>query len=141
MGTGVAASTGAGGTRSYLMRMVNERYRLDEQVGRGGMAVVWRGYDLLLRRTVAVKTLPAADAQARDRLHNEAQAVARLNHVHVAAIYDIGEHPNEDADDERTVPYLVMEFVRGGTLQERLAAETRLPWRAGPRRRPQGAAP
>ncbi len=113
------------------MRMVNGRYRLDEQVGSGGMAVVWRGYDLLLQRTVAVKTLPTADQRARERLQTEAQAVARLNHVHIAAIYDIGEYPGEETDDpDRTIPYLVMEFVRGGTLQQRLAAEGRLPWRA-----------
>src|SRR5690349_18050445 len=99
------------------MRMVNGRYRLDEQVGSGGTAVVWRAHDLLLRRTVAVETLPAADPRAHERLWAEAQAVARLNHVHIAAIYDIGDDPGQSPDrPDATVPYLVMEFVRGGSL-------------------------
>src|SRR5690349_1292313 len=101
------------------MRMVNGRYRLDEQVGSGGTAVVWRAWDLLLQRTVAVKTLPAADPRARQRLQTEALAVARLNHVHIAAIYDLGDDTGRSPDGlEGTGPYLVMEFVRGGSLQQ-----------------------
>ncbi len=84
---------------------------LFEEIGRGGMGVVWRGRQRGLDREVAVKTLPGGDlagAEARARFRIEAQASARLKHPNIVAIYDVGE-----ADG---MPYFVMELIAGRTL-------------------------
>ncbi len=89
------------------------RYRLDEQVGQGGMAVVWRGFDTQLRRIVAVKVLHAhlhAREDIRRRFDREAQAVARLHHPHILDVYDFSGLSAEPS-------YLVTEFIRGRTLR------------------------
>jgi tRNA A-37 threonylcarbamoyl transferase component Bud32 len=89
------------------------RYRLDEQVGQGGMAVVWRGFDTQLKRTVAVKVLHAhlhAREDIRRRFDREAQAVARLHHPHILDVYDFSGLSAQEA-------YLVTEFIRGSTLR------------------------
>ncbi len=89
---------------------LNERYRLDEQVGQGGMAVVWRGWDSKLRRTVAVKVLHAhlhAREEIRRRFDREARVVARLHHPFILEVYDFSADPS----------YLVTEFIRGHTLR------------------------
>ncbi|HYZ88298.1 MAG TPA: serine/threonine-protein kinase [Myxococcales bacterium] len=90
------------------------RYRLEEQVGQGGMAVVWRGFDTQLRRTVAVKVLHPhlhAREDIRRRFDREAQAVARLHHPHILDVYDFSGLTAEPS-------YLVTEFIRGRTLRE-----------------------
>ncbi|MFC7546851.1 protein kinase [Plantactinospora sp. GCM10030261] len=110
------------------MRVLGGRYRLVEPVGSGGMAEVWRADDLLLRRTVAVKLLAprlAADRASRELLRSEAYAAARLNHPHIANVYDYGE---ARLRGYRRLPYLVMEFVQGETLAARLRAGGPLPW-------------
>ena len=89
------------------------RYRLDEQVGQGGMAVVWRGFDTELKRTVAVKVLHShlhSRADIRRRFDREAQAVARLHHPHILDVYDFSGLSAQEA-------YLVTEFIRGSTLR------------------------
>src|SRR6267154_1498667 len=89
------------------------RYRLDEQVGQGGMAVVWRGFDTELKRTVAVKVLHShlhARPDIRRRFDREAQAVARLHHPHILDVYDFSGLSAQEA-------YLVTEFIRGSTLR------------------------
>ena len=89
------------------------RYRLEEQVGQGGMAVVWRGWDTQLRRTVAVKVLHAhlhAREEIRRRFDREAHAVARLHHPYILDVYDFSG-PHADPS------YLVTEFIRGQTLR------------------------
>jgi serine/threonine-protein kinase len=99
------------------------RYRLLERIGSGGMSVVWRGYDEVLGRQVAVKVLAAqfaADADLRSRLRREARAVARLAHPHITNVYDYGE-----AGDG--TPFLVMELVEGESLADRLRRGP-LPW-------------
>ncbi|WBB53535.1 protein kinase [Verrucosispora sp. WMMD573] len=109
------------------MRCLQRRYRLDEPVGRGGMATVWRGYDLRLQRTVAVKLLSApllGDPAARDRIRREALAAARLDHPGVARVYDYGEQRHLT---RTPTPFLVMEFVAGSTLAARLRAAGPLP--------------
>lgn len=104
------------------------RYRLDEPVGSGGMATVWRGFDLRLRRKVAVK-VPASHlaeaAQVLQRTDSEAQAVARLNHANIAAVFDVG---CVRRGLRKRVPYLVMEFVDGRTLQSRLRRTDPMQW-------------
>jgi len=89
------------------------RYRLDEQVGQGGMAVVWRGWDTQLRRTVAVKVLHAhlhAREEIRKRFDREAHAVARLHHPYILDVYDF-------SGPQAQPSYLVTEFIRGLTLR------------------------
>jgi serine/threonine protein kinase len=108
---------------------VARRYRLVSQAGSGGMAEVWRAVDTRLDRTVAVKLLLpelAGSAQARERAVTEARAAARINHPNVAAVYDAGHRPR---GLRRPVPYLVMEYVDGETLDRRLAGPASLDWR------------
>ncbi|MFF3851820.1 protein kinase [Micromonospora sp. NPDC002575] len=109
-------------------QLLGERYRLVEQLGAGGMSVVWRGYDEVLGRQVAVKVLAsrlASDRAFRHRLRAEAQAAARLCHPNITNVYDYGE--SEQAG--LTVPYVVMELVDGGPLSARLGRGGTLPWR------------
>ncbi|HUR37176.1 MAG TPA: protein kinase [Terriglobales bacterium] len=87
------------------------RFLLLEQIGAGGMGVVFRARDENLQRDVAVKVLPAgllSDEQARKRFRNEALSLSRLNHPHVAAVYDFDSHENVD--------FLVLELVSGEAL-------------------------
>ena len=86
------------------------RYRLHELLGRGGMSEVWRAEDLELGRDVAIKLL-AADAD-RARFEREARAVASLAHPNVMQLYDYGESEGR--------PYMVLEYVPDGTLEDRL---------------------
>jgi hypothetical protein len=110
------------------MRQLSERYRLDRVVGRGGMAAVWRAHDLVLNRTVAIKVLSpdhAGDPGLVEAIHREARSSARLSHPHIATVHDYGEAPRRD---ER-VPFVVMEFVKGDTLADRIAERGPLDWR------------
>lgn len=114
------------------MRILQQRYRLDEPVGQGGMAVVWRGFDLRLQRTVAVKMLSSElldDPAARERLRAEALAAARLDHPHIAGVFDYGEQRQR----RKRVPFLVMEFVDGETLAGRLQRSGPMAWREAAR--------
>ncbi len=95
---------------------------LIEEIGRGGMGVVWRARQRGLNRHVAVKTLPGGDlagTEARTRFRTEAQATARLKHPNIVPIHDVGE------DDG--IPYLVMELVDGQPLNEILGAKAAPP--------------
>ena len=99
-------------------RVLDDRYRLDAELGRGGMAVVFRGHDLLLDRPVAVKLLRALDSgdEGWRRLLAEAQSAARLNHPNIVAIYDVGE---DRSSGNAPQPYIVMELVEGRSLHEK----------------------
>jgi eukaryotic-like serine/threonine-protein kinase len=91
-------------------------YRLIEQIGAGGMGVVFRAHDEQLQRDVAVKILPAglfAEDASRKQFRKEALAVAKLNHPHIAMAFDFGE--------ENGVDYLVTEYIPGLNLDEMLA--------------------
>ncbi len=92
-------------------------YRLVEKIGEGGMGVVWKAHDEHLDREVAVKVLAPgalADGEIRQRFRREAHVLSRLSHPGVATVFDF------DAQDG--IDFLVMEFVPGGTLAERLRA-------------------
>jgi hypothetical protein len=109
---------------------IGDRYRLVERLGTGGMSVVWRGFDEILGRPVAVKVLSpglAGDAVFRDRLRQEALAAARLCHPHITGIFDFGESPLSVAV---TVPYVVMELNDGESVATRLRRQGAMPWRA-----------
>jgi eukaryotic-like serine/threonine-protein kinase len=86
-------------------------YELVSRIGAGGMGEVWRARDTRLDRDVAVKMLPAEfanDAQLRIRFAREARTIARLDHPHICALFDVGED------------YLVMELLEGESLAERI---------------------
>ncbi|MFN2540027.1 MAG: Stk1 family PASTA domain-containing Ser/Thr kinase [Mycobacteriales bacterium] len=98
------------------------RYRLGEVIGRGGMAEVRHAADIRLDRDVAVKVLRAdlaSDPTFQSRFRREAQSAAALDASTIVAVYDTGE-------DERGVPWIVMEYVHGRTLRDILTTEGRL---------------
>lgn len=96
-------------------------YRIVSEVGRGGMGVVFKAFDAHLARAVAVKILrpDRADDAARRRFVREARATAAVRHDHVVPVFAV-------SDAEAAVPYLVMEFIEGPTLRQRLTVERRL---------------
>jgi serine/threonine protein kinase len=97
--------------------IVAGRYRLDELLGRSGMSDVWRAQDLELGRPVALKLLaPGSD---RGRFDREARALASLAHPNIGQLFDYGETEGR--------PFLVLEYLPGGTLEQRLAAGRPLP--------------
>src|SRR4029079_17959045 len=104
------------------------RYQLDRALGSGGMAIVYLAHDRELDRVVAVKRLDDNlyhDRSFRDRFLREAQLAAPLTHPNVVRVYDFGHDP-----DGR--PFIVMEYVEGGSLAEALARDGALsPARAG----------
>lgn len=113
------STTGGGG-------LLNGRYELRSVAGSGGMATVWRAWDRVLARDVAIKVLKQEvfHEYSREQLRNEAQAAARLSHQHVAAVHDfIEEHDGPEADC-----FVVMEFVEGRTVAEVIRVQQRLNW-------------
>ncbi len=107
-------------------RLLGGRYEVGELLGYGGMAEVHKGRDLRLGRDVAIKMLRsdlARDHTFQLRFRREAQNAATLNHPGIVAVYDTGE---ETSPTGESLPYIVMEFVRGQTQTELLAAEQRL---------------
>jgi serine/threonine-protein kinase len=93
-------------------------YRLIEQIGAGGMGVVFRAHDEQLRRDVALKILPHnlfSDAASRERFRKEALAVGRLNHPNIAMAFDFGEQGGVD--------YLVTEYIPGQGLDEKIGKQ------------------
>ncbi|MFQ5420488.1 MAG: serine/threonine-protein kinase, partial [Anaerolineae bacterium] len=91
-------------------------YKIIEKLGQGGMATVYRAYHEALDRYVAIKVLHAAykdDEVFLRRFTREARVVARLEHQHIVPVYDFAEHEG--------YPYLVMRFVEGETLKERMS--------------------
>jgi serine/threonine-protein kinase len=91
------------------------RYEITEPLGQGGMGTVYKAYDPLLARVVAVKVISAqfsTQPDLRERFFREARAVARLDHPNIVTVYDLGE--------EDGVPYLAMQFLEGRDLEHRM---------------------
>ena len=106
------------GAAAGLRAVGHGRYVLRRLLGQGGMAAVHLAHDTVLDRPVAVKTLHTdlgREPSFRERFRREAQAVARLSHPNIVAVYDSGE--DTDADGA-TVPYIVMEYIEGTSLSE-----------------------
>ncbi|WP_028064513.1 protein kinase domain-containing protein [Solirubrobacter soli] len=98
------------------------RYRLDAQIGAGGMSTVYKAFDVNLERRVAIKLLHremSADSDQLERFRREARAVAQLSHPHIVGVIDAGEDENR--------PYIVFEYVEGETLKDRIRRLGRLP--------------
>jgi serine/threonine protein kinase len=106
---------------SDLIGQTIGRYRIIEQLGVGGMAIVYKAIDIRLDRSVALKVIRAenlAEAQFVERFEREAKALARLNHPNIVHINDFGELNG--------LPYLEMDYISGGTLDKLLGAM--IPW-------------
>jgi serine/threonine-protein kinase len=102
--------------------LLADRYRLEAQIGSGGMSTVYRAFDTVLERTVAIKLMHrnlAEHSEQLERFSREARAVARLNHPHIVQVIDAGE-------DDAT-PFIVFEHVKGETLKERIQRAGKLP--------------
>jgi len=107
---------------SRVVSAIGNQYELESEIGRGGMAVVYRARDLRLNRPVAIKVLPpelAYDPAIRLRFTREAQTSAQLSHAHIVPIFDVGE--------QEGIAYFVMALVTGGNLDALLAREPRQP--------------
>ena len=106
-------------------RVLSGRYRVDEPIGRGGMASVYKGYDLTLGRVVAIKILRrelANDNSFRTRFRLEAQAASRMSHPTIVRVYDAGEDSEMSPDGTvQAVPFIVMELVKGDLLKDVIA--------------------
>lgn len=99
-------------------RLLGNRYEILEQIGGGGMSLVYRARDIYLNRLVAVKVLReqfTSDEEFVARFRREAQAVASLSHANIVSIYDVGQ--------EKETYYLVMEFIQGRNLKEIIKEE------------------
>ena len=95
------------------MTTIAGRYRLEREIGRGGMGEVWLAEDILLRRRVAAKrigALPGTSDADLDRVRREAQVSARLHHEHVVVVFDLVEDAGQH--------WLVMEYVESENLAE-----------------------
>src|SRR5512135_3173683 len=93
-------------------------YKIIEELGHGGMANVYRATQPSIGREVAVKVLPPHFLQDRTfvkRFSREVQVIARLQHPHILPVYDFGEQDG--------LPYIVMAYMPGGTLADRLRKE------------------
>jgi tRNA A-37 threonylcarbamoyl transferase component Bud32 len=98
------------------------RYQIRSEIGRGGMAVVYLGYDPTFRRQVAIKVLPhqwLENNLLRARFEREGRAIAALEHPAIVPVYDFGEQDGQ--------PYLVMRYMPGGSLSERIKLGALLP--------------
>jgi serine/threonine protein kinase len=111
-------------TDKYIGMMLDNRYEILEQVGAGGMAVVYKARCHRLNRLVAIKILRdefARDDDFRRRFHAESQAVAMLSHPNIVAVYDVNK--------TRDIEYLVMELIDGITLKQYMSRRGLLNWR------------
>lgn len=105
-------------------RIIAERYRVDDLIGHGGMAKVYRGYDLTLGRDVAIKILDpdlARDTAFRTRFRLEAQAASRMSHPSIVRVFDAGDPSGEAGSGAGREPYIVMELVSGRLLKDIIA--------------------
>src|SRR5690242_2213709 len=117
----------SGGGMNDLIGQDLGQYRVQELIGQGGMARVYKGYQTSLDRFVAIKAIPTQIDHARDqefaqRFTAEARLIARLTHPNIVPVHDYGEDKNW--------AFIVMEYISGGTMRDRIvraeAERTRL---------------
>lgn len=107
-----------------LGTILNDRYRVLEEVGRGGMSIVYRGIHEMMDRTVAIKMLQAqhvSDQLSIKRFQQEAQAASHLQHPHVITVYDCGVVATGQ-------PYIVMDFLEGESLSDVIKKDNHIPF-------------
>jgi serine/threonine-protein kinase len=112
--------------------LLGGRYRLDAEIGRGGMSTVYRAFDTVLERPVAIKLMHreiATDSDHLERFRREARAVAQLSHPHIVTVIDADEEPSahdggahghdrSEIGQQVGTPYIVLEYVDGETLKQ-----------------------
>src|SRR5216117_2396872 len=107
--------------------LLSGRYRLDARIGTGGMSTVYKAFDTVLERPVAIKLMHreiASDSDQLERFRREARAVAQLSHPHIVTVIDAGEELSRDAGHDGTAaPYIVLEYVQGETLKDVIRRE------------------
>jgi eukaryotic-like serine/threonine-protein kinase len=116
---------------TVLGTLLGGRYRLDAQIGRGGMSSVYLAFDTVLERPVAIKLMHreiASDSDQLERFRREARSVAQLNHPHIVTVIDAGEEPSPELGGETEAggvgtPYIVLEYVEGETLKALIRRE------------------
>src|SRR5215470_7074363 len=92
-------------------------YRIISQIGKGGMASVYKAYQASVDRYVAIKVLPSQLAESQEfatRFHQEARIIAKLEHPHILPVFDYGESDG--------VAYFVMRYLEAGTLKDKMEA-------------------
>ncbi len=108
----------------YIGKFLDDRYEIQEKIGSGGMAVVYKALDHRLNRFVAIKILKAdlaQDPDLRRRFHAESQAVAMLSHPNIVSVYDVNHSDGVD--------YIVMELIEGITLKQYINRKGILNWK------------
>ena len=109
---------------NYVGKILGSRYRVLELIGVGGMATVYRAYDSIDDRTVAIKILKdefLANEEFRRRFKNESKAIAVLSHPNIVKVYDVNFGDR--------LQYIVMEYVEGITLKEYIETKKQIDWR------------
>ena len=108
----------------YIGKLLDDRYEIQEIIGTGGMAVVYKALCHRLNRPVAIKILKDElfkDAESRKRFHTESQAVAMVSHPNIVNVYDVSHTDSAD--------YIVMELIDGISLKQYLQQKQKLNWR------------
>ena len=108
----------------FLNTLLDDRYQMMEVIGRGGMAVIYKALDTRLNRYVAIKVLRediATDPELLADFTSEAQAIAKLTHPNIVAVYDVVSSPSAD--------YIVMELIEGITLKQYILRRGALSWK------------
>lgn len=104
--------------------VIGNRYKIQEKIGNGGMATVYKALDQILNRYVAVKVLReefTTDEEFIKRFNAEAQSAARLTHPNIVSVYDVGQEYN--------IYYIVMELIQGKTLKQIIEEDGHLSWK------------
>jgi eukaryotic-like serine/threonine-protein kinase len=115
--------TDNGAAESFVGTLLDDKYRLEEKVGEGGMGTVYRATHIQMENTVAVKILHpqlSSDQMAVERFRREARSAAQIRHPHAVAVTDFGVTRNGG------IAYLVMEFLEGGDLRHKIREEHQL---------------
>src|SRR2546422_400485 len=125
---------GQAGTNDEMNLLVGKtlgKFRIVSRIGAGGMATVFKAYQANLDRYVAIKVLPshyAHDKTFAERFEREARAIAKLQHANIVPIHDFAqEEINLGEQGPTTFTYIVMEYVEGGTLKDRLKQPLSIP--------------
>jgi tRNA A-37 threonylcarbamoyl transferase component Bud32 len=116
------------GNQAGIGTALGGRYRLDAEIGRGGMSTVYKAFDTVLERPVAVKVMHrdvATDSDQHERFRREARAVAQLSHPHIVTVidFDDGDAGFNGSAGEGRAPYIVFEHVEGETLKRLIRRE------------------